>query len=557
MVPNITRGSDFGRLTEYLTEDELHHQVFGPMAEYLTSPKQGQTVSERVGFIELVNFQPGEARTPAEGAKVMALTARNAAQLKRAAGVKATGRKATSAPVWHLSLSWKPGEQVDKTEMMKSVDNALRTVKLDFKKGYQTIIVQHIDTEHPHVHVQINLVHPVTGKQHNPYKDRERLQVWSHKYDRSRGNTFCEYRAWKYEGHQKELKPQRTMNAKSPGERRVLKVAKKFQWAMNEAAAIREIYAEKANQISKQNTAAFEARRDAKDALWQEFQQQRTEIKESYRVKIRDHYLHKKYKEARGRQPKGPTHIREEKLFRGLNRRLRVAKEEFFKKHMAPIPKGHRAWVFNNVSNDNEPIQTLKKDQKIAQVLTEQAIMRRNKAAPLHMSKDAELAKASAAYEVKKQQLKVREASEKMASRALWRDLSRERAQAWKDFSQKHGLDENKRMDRPGRAYVPKKDRDRLGRTFERHAENHSRDTDSERMEEFNRLARQARRAERFDALDAKREERLSTSRGDLNVESIGDRFNRLDAEKAERLEKGSIERTQGEPSKRGRGWER
>lgn len=40
MLPNITRGHTFGRLTDYLQKEK--GQAFGPIANYLTRPRKAR-----------------------------------------------------------------------------------------------------------------------------------------------------------------------------------------------------------------------------------------------------------------------------------------------------------------------------------------------------------------------------------------------------------------------------------------------------------------------------------------------------------------------------------
>src|SRR4051812_36092044 len=116
MLPNIERGTSFKGVTAYL----LHDKQDG-------TPKNEQT-SNRVGFTKVLNFIGDEARNPAEAAKVMALTVRDAEYLKLASGIKPGGRKAEKPTVWHTSLSWHPSEQVDEAEMMRAVESCLSAV---------------------------------------------------------------------------------------------------------------------------------------------------------------------------------------------------------------------------------------------------------------------------------------------------------------------------------------------------------------------------------------------------------------------------------------------
>jgi hypothetical protein len=88
------------------------HSFKGAMAYYLHDKRQeGQdahpTTSDRVAFTETRNMMEVGPHT---ATRIMIGTAAQADELKRAAGVKATGRKATAGPVYAFSLQWKPDE---------------------------------------------------------------------------------------------------------------------------------------------------------------------------------------------------------------------------------------------------------------------------------------------------------------------------------------------------------------------------------------------------------------------------------------------------------------
>src|SRR5690606_17679508 len=80
-------------------------------------------------------------------------------ELKAGAGVRNTGRKASAGAVFAFSLGWHPSEAegLDKAEMLRAADHALKVLKLDDR---QALIVAHRDTAHPHVHVIVNRVCP-------------------------------------------------------------------------------------------------------------------------------------------------------------------------------------------------------------------------------------------------------------------------------------------------------------------------------------------------------------------------------------------------------------
>jgi hypothetical protein len=71
-------------------------------------------------------------------------------------------------PVYHLSLSAAPGEELDREQWEKVVDRVLRDLGLE---EHQALVVAHGNTKHDHVHLMINRV------------DVESLKVWHDGHD--------------------------------------------------------------------------------------------------------------------------------------------------------------------------------------------------------------------------------------------------------------------------------------------------------------------------------------------------------------------------------------
>ena len=63
-------------------------------------------------------------------------------------------------PVYHLVISLDPEERLEREQLEGVVDRTLRDLHLE---EHQAVVVAHRDTEHPHVHVMLNRVHPETG----------------------------------------------------------------------------------------------------------------------------------------------------------------------------------------------------------------------------------------------------------------------------------------------------------------------------------------------------------------------------------------------------------
>src|SRR5258708_37672319 len=105
MVPAITAG---GRSFRGAALYYLHDKRQDGEAERFTS--------RRVAWVETVNLPTGD---PERAWRIMAHTALAQAELKAAAGIKATGRK-LEKPVFAYSIAWHPGERPTKAEQMEA-----------------------------------------------------------------------------------------------------------------------------------------------------------------------------------------------------------------------------------------------------------------------------------------------------------------------------------------------------------------------------------------------------------------------------------------------------
>jgi hypothetical protein len=120
----------------------------------------------------------------------MAHTALAQAELKAAAGTKATGRKLKN-PVFAYSLAWHPGERPTKTEMM---DAARASIEAQGLEEHQAIILNHDDEPQAHVHIIVNRVHPATGKAATLSNSKLKLSQWAEAYERGCGKILCPQR---------------------------------------------------------------------------------------------------------------------------------------------------------------------------------------------------------------------------------------------------------------------------------------------------------------------------------------------------------------------------
>ena len=296
MLPNIVKGYSFKGVTEYLMHDK---------------DQDGETLTrtnERVGFSHVLNFIGDEARDPFEAAKIMALTVRDKDYLKEAAGVGKGGRKAEKPPVWHTSLAWHPNEKPDHDEMIRAVEGCLKAVGLGLDKGYQTFVVQHTDEPQAHVHIVVNLVHPVNGKQANPHNDLNKAQEWGRKYEKARGAIYCHDREEKYaaldvarakgttsvifndraQGGPVKLPPDKSAST------RPKKGQKRSEWEARQDR--RQEAQEAAGRIRAENDARYHAMRSKHEAAYQGRQREFEQLK-SDQAAARN-AIYEKYKTA-------------------------------------------------------------------------------------------------------------------------------------------------------------------------------------------------------------------------------------------------------------------
>ena len=179
----------------------IGHSFKGSMAYYLHDKRregaaEHPQTADRVAWTETRNLATDGAHT---ATRIMIATARQADELKAAAGIANTGRKATAGAVFAFSLAWHPDEagSIDRTEMVKAADHALQVLGLDH---LQAVLIAHQDTKHPHVHVVVNRVNPETGRMETIQRPKViALDKWADRYERERGNIVSPNRAQKYD----------------------------------------------------------------------------------------------------------------------------------------------------------------------------------------------------------------------------------------------------------------------------------------------------------------------------------------------------------------------
>jgi hypothetical protein len=178
MVPNLKKGSSFRGAMLYYLHDKRQQAELLRLSE------------ERVAWTATRNCA---AHEPELAFKEMSATAWDAERLKADAGERLSGHP-LEQPVLTVSLSWHPSEKPGREEMEKAADSYLRFMGWD---EHQAVYIAHNDTEHPHLHIVLNRVHPRTGKVLDDAFSKNRSQIWAAEYERTQGCIWCQERVGK------------------------------------------------------------------------------------------------------------------------------------------------------------------------------------------------------------------------------------------------------------------------------------------------------------------------------------------------------------------------
>lgn len=111
-------------------------------------------------------------------------------------------------PVYHLSISLDHGESLDRERFEEVVDRMLRDLGLG---EHQAVIVSHNDTEHRHVHVMVNRVHPGTGRVWHNGHDYARIEKSLRQQERELGLRHVPGRHFALEGQERFVGGARTL----------------------------------------------------------------------------------------------------------------------------------------------------------------------------------------------------------------------------------------------------------------------------------------------------------------------------------------------------------
>jgi hypothetical protein len=165
---------------------------FKAVHEYLTQGKDGRSAEERLGWTHVLNLKTDD---PEKAMRFMAYQHMAANEEKDAEG--ATGRR-IDAPVFHWVLALKPERGTpDKNWWMEEVRSFMQEFGIEH---HPTIIYEHKDEDHSHIHGVSTLIDPKTGKTISPeaakalYYGHLKASRWAQRREEMRGQIECPQR---------------------------------------------------------------------------------------------------------------------------------------------------------------------------------------------------------------------------------------------------------------------------------------------------------------------------------------------------------------------------
>lgn len=153
-------------IAKHIPINSLHKSSFTKLVNYIIDP---QNKTERVGFVRATNCYSDQPDCAV--AEVL-----NTQQMNQ---------RATSDKTYHLVVSFRDDELPE--SLLQKVENQLCD-GLGFGE-HQRISVVHHDTDHLHIHIAINKIHPVRLTIHNPHYDYKVIGELCEKLEQEYGLT--------------------------------------------------------------------------------------------------------------------------------------------------------------------------------------------------------------------------------------------------------------------------------------------------------------------------------------------------------------------------------
>ncbi len=178
-------------------------QSFKGVTAYLLHDKKADT-SERFewGVVENTyinhnNDINSDYEKIQQATRLMAWTDKNRDFIKLENGGNLPKTQAEAGNVYHYSLAWAKDETPTREHMEETGRDHIKMMGLD---EHQYYMVSHSDTDHAHLHIVANLVHPETGNINALFKDFDNSDRWANEYEKEHGivshDRAAKYEAW-------------------------------------------------------------------------------------------------------------------------------------------------------------------------------------------------------------------------------------------------------------------------------------------------------------------------------------------------------------------------
>lgn len=254
----------------------LHGRSFRGAAAYLLKGAKNDPDTQRVAWTMTRNLA---TQNPDTAWRVMAAIAMDAPERKKAAGIKATGRKQKNV-VKHLVLSWHPEEKktLTRDDMEAAIEGALAAIGA---QDQEALVIAHNDTAHPHVHILINrTMHD--GRLLDDSNEWNNLSDWALEYQRQRGQDYSPQRELNAEARKRG---ENTKYRKTP--RRLIELNKLHALAANDNVHRRTAMTLKHMELAREQAARSYRLKNRHKRQWNELQgdqiAQRRQIREDAR----------------------------------------------------------------------------------------------------------------------------------------------------------------------------------------------------------------------------------------------------------------------------------
>ena len=107
--------------------------------------------------------------------------------IRRALAERRTGQRPDRL-AFHFILSWHQDDHPTASHMIETARSALAALGLG---EHQAVLAGHNDTDKPHVHVAVNIIHPETGKAAKLGWRHRTMSRWAAAYEREQGVVRC------------------------------------------------------------------------------------------------------------------------------------------------------------------------------------------------------------------------------------------------------------------------------------------------------------------------------------------------------------------------------